>query len=396
MSYDHITQETLKYANLVRTNPQSIITLLHEKLSYFQGNRYKTPSMPCPIITNEGPAAVQEAIRALQNARPLAPFKMSDGMSNSARDHCNDIGPQGVCGHTGTNGSTMSGRLEKHGKWSGSIAENISFGQANGKDVICQLLIDDGVMNRGHRKNLMNPNSLRVGIFSGFHKGYQNLTVMTFASEYTEGHGGGSHGRSNPYEDQPYQKPKPHPQSHHNVQDPYQQHKPKSHHKQDPYQQPSYNQHHKNSPPKKQSHSNNFGGGYRDEFGSPDDWVNQQMTQMKDKHIEFFANSNKGYGKHHDDPYGSSRNDNFQGGGFGNNDFGGGFGNDNFGGGFGGGFGSQNHHGGNKGGNDMPPGAVQCIGTSSSSQSRNGHTVKKVTKTYQMADGSTKKVTTES
>jgi len=41
-----------------------------------------------------------------------------------------------MTGHNGSNGSTMSSRIEKYGQWMGTIAENISFGEDNGKEII--------------------------------------------------------------------------------------------------------------------------------------------------------------------------------------------------------------------------------------------------------------------
>ena len=48
----------------------------------------------------------------------------------------------------------MSIRLEKYGDWSGKIGENIEFGSKSAIEIVSSLLIDDGVANRGHRKNI--------------------------------------------------------------------------------------------------------------------------------------------------------------------------------------------------------------------------------------------------
>jgi len=64
----------------------------------------------------------------------------------------------------------------------GSLSENVSFGWANGKDVVLQMIIDDGVPSRGHRKNLYG-NFKKVGVASGKHKVYNNFSVIDFFGE---------------------------------------------------------------------------------------------------------------------------------------------------------------------------------------------------------------------
>ena len=422
-----VEKETLYWANQLRTNPQSLISALQEQLRYFQGNKYNAPGMRCPLVTNEGPRAVQECINALRNCTPMKPQTISDGMSHAARDHVNDTGPKGITGHHGSNGSSMSSRLEKHGEWMGSIAENISYGQSSGKDVIQQLIVDDGVMSRGHRKNLLNPNSLRVGIANGAHRQYDTMCVMTFASKYTEGKGGHCGGGSNSYAN--YNEPNSYPKDNsRKLAD--QQHIPHNDFQRQKYENNNANNQPKNSyggqSPKKSyrgdnlamdinyggdkhstyGHSNNnthgnndhnhgknnhnhgsnknFGGGFDDgwadmggkfggdfggrfggSFNDQDDWMQKQMDQMKNRQKS---------------AYGTSRNDFFDDDFFSSNK-------------------KTNHNsssqrgygGGSEGG--MIPGAVACIGTSSNTRTVNGHTVQQVTKTYKMKDGSTKTVT---
>ena len=61
-------------------------------------------------------------------------------------------------GHNGTDGSSMSDRIERYGQWEGTIGENIDYGgDKEGKDVLLNLMVDDGVSTRGHRNNIFNP-----------------------------------------------------------------------------------------------------------------------------------------------------------------------------------------------------------------------------------------------
>lgn len=77
-------------------------------------------------------------------------------LDKAARDHCLDTGPLGITSHTGSNGESMSMRIEKHGDWSGRIGENLAYGGTNGRGHMLQLYVDDGVYPRGHRDNILN------------------------------------------------------------------------------------------------------------------------------------------------------------------------------------------------------------------------------------------------
>ena len=65
------------------------------------------------------------------------------------------MGPKGIVGHTGSDGSDPFTRMKRVGAFNMGGGENCSYGMQTGKDVVLQLLIDDGVESRGHRKNIM-------------------------------------------------------------------------------------------------------------------------------------------------------------------------------------------------------------------------------------------------
>lgn len=63
---------------------------------------------------------------------------MDNGLNRAAARHANDIGPKGVTGHNGSDGSTMGQRIESEGRWNGHIGENINFGDnRTARDIIC-------------------------------------------------------------------------------------------------------------------------------------------------------------------------------------------------------------------------------------------------------------------
>lgn len=82
-----------------------------------------------------------------------------------AQKHAND---EYADEHTGSDGSTMSDHVEKYAKDTEEYAENKATGVPRegyaASEVITDLLIDDGVENRGHRLNLLNPDFNLIGI----------------------------------------------------------------------------------------------------------------------------------------------------------------------------------------------------------------------------------------
>jgi uncharacterized protein YkwD len=180
-----INQTILAEINRVRTKPVRLVTQLEEYRSHFQGKELRAPG-EVTLLTKEGAAAVDEAINFLKNAPALPAVRLSAGMSRAAADHVNDLGPRGAVGHYGRDGSSPSDRLSRYGAWKKSIGENISFGEQVARRVVMQLLIDDGVPDRGHRKNFFKAEFRVVGIACGKHTIYRQVCVIDFADDYRE------------------------------------------------------------------------------------------------------------------------------------------------------------------------------------------------------------------
>jgi hypothetical protein len=177
--------EVLEEMNLARTKPARYAKFLEERLRYYRGNRFKRPR-EIAIITQEGVSAHDEAIEFLRRVKPVAALNPSQGISRAAKDHVEDQGPSGGLGHQGNDGSRMSDRVNRYGEWSGKIGENISYGRSDARDIVIQLIFDDGTPSRGHRKNLFDPEFRVVGVACGEHAGYGVMCVTTFAADYKE------------------------------------------------------------------------------------------------------------------------------------------------------------------------------------------------------------------
>ncbi|NET60595.1 MAG: CAP domain-containing protein [Symploca sp. SIO2E6] len=181
-----LEQGIIAEMNLARTNPNAYADKLVQLKQYFDGNTIRRPG-EIGIITQEGVSAVDEAIDFLRSASPVSPLNPSRGMSLGARDLVSDQGPQGGLGHTGSDGSQPWDRVSRYGEWQMSIGENVSYGPNTAERVVTQLIIDDGVPNRGHRTNIFKPDFAVTGVACGDHAKFRSMCVITYAGGYDEG-----------------------------------------------------------------------------------------------------------------------------------------------------------------------------------------------------------------
>lgn len=148
----------------------------NRRLLYFPGDQ--------PLLTTEGVNALYECVSELKRHQPFPVVFPSEGLTRAARDHVNDQSKTGRTGHQGSDRSSMRDRIERYGKWEFRIAENIAYGGKTARQIVIYLLIDDGVKDRGHRKNLLNPDFRMTGVATGSHPRFQVMSVMDFAGGF--------------------------------------------------------------------------------------------------------------------------------------------------------------------------------------------------------------------
>jgi uncharacterized protein YkwD len=171
--------------NLARTHPRQYASNLIELRRHFKGRDIHQGGNVI-IETKEGVPAVDEAISFLRSVKPCPPLKLSEGMSWGAGDHVREQGPAGVTGHDSADGKKPWDRVSRYGKWQKTVGENISYGSDDARMVVMGLIIDDGVPDRGHRKNIFNPEFHVAGVACGPHAVYGTMCVMIFAGGYLE------------------------------------------------------------------------------------------------------------------------------------------------------------------------------------------------------------------
>ena len=100
-------------------------------------------------------------------------------MAAAAREYAARQGPSGEVGH-GPPGS-LGRRLQRQQLFAGIEAESISYGQDAPRDVIRQLVVDSGVPNRAHRKDLFGRAFQAVGVGCGPHAEWGSMCVIDLA-----------------------------------------------------------------------------------------------------------------------------------------------------------------------------------------------------------------------
>lgn len=170
--------------NLARQSPQLYAQYVRDLRATFDGSTMVLPSGK-RLRTKEGVSALDEAIRFLNSAQPLTPLTYSSGMSHAAADHCADQA-QGAFGHTGSDRSSPGARMNRYGIWGLGWGENIAYGKSNARDVVLALIVDDGLRERKHRKNIFSSKFNFAGAAFGRHAMYAEVCSIDFAGAYSE------------------------------------------------------------------------------------------------------------------------------------------------------------------------------------------------------------------
>ena len=177
-----LEKDVILEMNKARSNPSLYAELyISPRIKKFDGKIYNNS-----IMTNEGIAVVNDCVAYMKKAKPLSLLNPAKGLSLAAQEHSSTQGETDQTGHTGVDGSSPFTRIEKYGTFR-TAGENIAYGSKSGRDIVVDLLIDDGVPGRGHRKNIMNKEFASSGVgYSKKHKVYGSVCVITYAGSYAD------------------------------------------------------------------------------------------------------------------------------------------------------------------------------------------------------------------
>lgn len=186
-AFDHgLGPQVLDEINLARTDPHAYAGFIRDFRSQFRGKYYLQPGSTTRIQTTEGVAAVDEAITYLSRLKPLPPLAWSDGLAAAAAELADEQGRSGATGHNGRKSHGMRERIERHGEWQGQIGENIGYGPEGARNMVIQLIVDDGVPGRGHRINTFSRDYKTAGVACGDHPRFGSMCVVDFAGGFRD------------------------------------------------------------------------------------------------------------------------------------------------------------------------------------------------------------------
>jgi uncharacterized protein YkwD len=184
-SYAIDRNAVLQEFNDLRENPYSYVGQLEKYRTYFRSKVVVPPRAPFVIATQEGARPVDEAIDFLRRQQRLNGLTVTSRLSAAARDLVVDQSRTGRTGHIGSDGSRPGDRVRRHGG-DEYVSELIVYGPSDPQEAVRQLLVDDGVPDRGHRFAMFDPSVKFVGISCGNHPRYRTMCVFDL-SKFPDG-----------------------------------------------------------------------------------------------------------------------------------------------------------------------------------------------------------------
>lgn len=147
---NYMTNEELQMVdeiNLVRSNPAGYIPYVQAYID----KSLKNGVSGSPIST------AYELIDELKTLSPMSILQPTECIYRAAKVHGDQQKPTGDVNHEGTDGSWPWDRVLRECPQMQDGNENIVGGPSDIREAVMLLLVDDGIDNRGHRRNLLDP-----------------------------------------------------------------------------------------------------------------------------------------------------------------------------------------------------------------------------------------------
>lgn len=156
-----VEKEAIQYVNLARMYPQLFVKI---ELKDYTGPTGKG----CYSTMYVGSSYKASLVKHLEAMKPVPALSVEQYINDNASCFSNEIGISGQVGHT-----------RKHCPES-FLGECISFGMVRGKDIVMQLLIDEGIKSLGHREVCLDVAYTKIGASVHDHTKCETCAVIGF------------------------------------------------------------------------------------------------------------------------------------------------------------------------------------------------------------------------
>lgn len=184
-SYPGFSQEQINHLNTARDvsylSEAEKETVLLMNLMRFDGAVF-WDSIANPYITREEiprtryTRSLEKDLKATSGLNTLIP---DETLYRAARKHAVASGKEGRLGHTSSAGN-FEQRLKPLASQFNYLLENCDYGSSEALDILMNLMIDEGLPEVGHRKNILHEKIDAVGVSIAPHTTYKHTCVQVF------------------------------------------------------------------------------------------------------------------------------------------------------------------------------------------------------------------------
>jgi uncharacterized protein YkwD len=157
-------KEVIRYMNMVRTQPKTFLKL------YLQNAAQQ--------LGEEESPEYKSLVKELDTMHPVRALFATTSLWKTARAHALDMGRTGRVGHSSSTGQTFEERV---GTMDKAMGENCDYGFDDPLLIVTHLLIDTGIEDVGHRRNIFDRDFSNAGVSIQRHKRYGMNCVIDFS-----------------------------------------------------------------------------------------------------------------------------------------------------------------------------------------------------------------------
>ena len=119
---------------------------------------------------------LQSLVNQLNSKKSQPPLKHTLLLEMMAKSYATTAGRKGIVGH-----NRFDQRFQLLISLRKTVGENCSYGIESPVGVVVQLLVDEGVANFGHRRNILSNTFKKIGVGFSHHRSYGINSVQEFS-----------------------------------------------------------------------------------------------------------------------------------------------------------------------------------------------------------------------